>query len=94
MGVYAVSLQVVKNYILVGDLFKSVFLLRWLEQTQQLLLLGRDHDDNAVMSVGFLVDQQVLGLVVADEQQNMSIMAYNPFDLHSQVHIVTYINCH
>lgn len=39
--VYVVSLNVIKNYILVSDVFQSIFFLRWRIQGKQLELLGK-----------------------------------------------------
>ena len=39
--IYVNSMEVVKNYILIGDVYTSVMLLRWVEESRQLVLLSR-----------------------------------------------------
>lgn len=75
---YITGLHVVKNYILVTDLYKSVCLLRWKEQTRTLALLSKDLDRLNVVSASYLVDGTQLTFVCADVRQNLHFYQYQP----------------
>ncbi|KAL5727982.1 hypothetical protein ACHQM5_001115 [Ranunculus cassubicifolius] len=75
---YVVSLNIVKNFILVGDIHKSIYFLSWKETGSQLTLLAKDFGNLDCFSTEFLIDGSTLSLVVADEQKNVQIFYYAP----------------
>ncbi|KAG5233655.1 cleavage and polyadenylation specificity factor [Salix suchowensis] len=75
---YVVSLNIVKNFILLGDIHKSIYFLSWKEQGAQLSLLAKDFGSLDCFSTEFLIDGSTLSLVVADEQKNVQIFYYAP----------------
>ncbi|PIA49934.1 hypothetical protein AQUCO_01300575v1 [Aquilegia coerulea] len=75
---HVVSLNIVKNFILVGDIHKSIYFLSWKEQGSQLTLLAKDFGNLDCLSTEFLIDGSTLSLVVSDEQKNVQIFYYAP----------------
>ena len=41
---YVVSIQTLKNFILLGDIYKSVYFIMWDSFVKQLTLLGTDYE--------------------------------------------------
>ncbi|GMH19709.1 hypothetical protein Nepgr_021550 [Nepenthes gracilis] len=75
---YVVSLNIVKNFILLGDIHKSIYFLSWKEQGAQLSLLAKDFGSLDCFATEFLIDGSTLSLVVSDEQKNVQIFYYAP----------------
>lgn len=80
---YVVSLNIVKNFILLGDIHKSIFFLNWKEQGAQLSLLAKDFGSLDCYATEFLIDGSTLSLVVSDDQKNVQIFYYAPKMLES-----------
>ncbi|KAK4766592.1 hypothetical protein SAY87_008234 [Trapa incisa] len=75
---YVVSLNVVKNFILVGDIHESIYFLSWKEQGAQLSLLAKDFSSLDCFATEFLIDGSTLSLIVSDEQKNIQVFYYAP----------------
>ncbi|XP_057475744.1 LOW QUALITY PROTEIN: cleavage and polyadenylation specificity factor subunit 1-like [Actinidia eriantha] len=75
---YVVSLNIVKNFILLGDIHKSIYFLSWKEQGSQLSLLAKDFGSLDCFATEFLIDGSTLSLIVSDEQKNIQIFYYAP----------------
>ncbi|KFK26774.1 hypothetical protein AALP_AA8G292000 [Arabis alpina] len=75
---YVVSMNVVKNFILLGDVHKSIYFLNWKEQGSQLSLLAKDFGSLDCFASEFLIDGSTLSLAVSDEQKNVQIFFYAP----------------
>ncbi|CAI0403493.1 unnamed protein product, partial [Linum tenue] len=75
---YVVSLNIVKNFILLGDIHKSIYFLSWKEQGAQLSLLAKDFSSLDCFATEFLIDGSTLSLVVSDAQKNVQIFYYAP----------------
>ncbi|XP_022891037.1 cleavage and polyadenylation specificity factor subunit 1 isoform X1 [Olea europaea var. sylvestris] len=75
---YVVSLNIVKNFILVGDIHKSIYFLSWKEQGSQLNLLAKDFGSLDCLATEFLIDGSTLSLTVSDDQKNVQIFYYAP----------------
>ncbi|KAL9240401.1 hypothetical protein vseg_014626 [Gypsophila vaccaria] len=75
---HVVSLNIVKNFILLGDIHRSIYFLSWKEQGAQLNLLAKDFGSLDCFSTEFLIDGSTLSLVVSDEQKNIQIFYYAP----------------
>ncbi|KZV25371.1 Cleavage and polyadenylation specificity factor 160 isoform 1 [Dorcoceras hygrometricum] len=75
---YVVSLNIVKNFILLGDIHKSIYFLSWKEQGSQLNLLAKDFGSLDCLATEFLIDESKLSLTVSDEQKNVQIFYYAP----------------
>ncbi|VFQ77558.1 unnamed protein product [Cuscuta campestris] len=75
---HVVSLNIVKNFILLGDIHKSIYFLNWKEQGSQLALLAKDFGSLDCLSTEFLIDGSTLSLAVSDDQKNIQIFYYAP----------------
>ncbi|WOL10817.1 cleavage and polyadenylation specificity factor subunit 1 isoform X1 [Canna indica] len=75
---HVVSLNIVKNFILLGDIHKSIYFLNWKEQGAQLSLLAKDFGSLDCYATEFLIDGSTLSLVVSDEDKNIQIFYYAP----------------
>ncbi|ONK71681.1 uncharacterized protein A4U43_C04F11250 [Asparagus officinalis] len=80
---HVVSLNIVKNFILLGDIHKSIYFLNWKEQGAQLSLLAKDFGSLDCFATEFLIDGSTLSLVVSDDQKNIQIFYYAPKMLES-----------
>ncbi|XP_027110442.2 cleavage and polyadenylation specificity factor subunit 1-like [Coffea arabica] len=75
---YVVSLNIVKNFILLGDIHKSIYFLSWKEQGSQLNLLAKDFGSLDCLATEFLIDGNTLSLMVSDDQKNVQVFSYSP----------------
>lgn len=82
----------VKNFILLGDVHKSIYFLSWKEQGSQLNLLAKDFGSLDCFASEFLIDGSTLSLAVSDEQKNfqvsISLIAYSVYVMGS---VLTYM---
>lgn len=63
----------VKNFILLGDIHKSIYFLSWKEQGSQLNLLAKDFGSLDCLATEFLIDGSTLSLTVSDDQKNVQV---------------------
>ena len=68
----------VKNLILVADVYKSISLLRYQEETRTLALVSRDTRACEVYACQFIVDQNQLCFVISDVDSNIIVYSYSP----------------
>ena len=78
------TVSIVKDFILLGDAYSSVQFLVWRELDNSLTLLGCDYDKSHAMAISFIIDDTSLGMVVADGEQNIRLLQYNPLSLESK----------
>ncbi|GJQ92532.1 cleavage and polyadenylation specificity factor subunit 1 [Tanacetum coccineum] len=64
----------VKNFILIGDIHKSIYFLSWKENGSQLTLLEKDFGSLNCFSTEFLIDGSTLSLMVSDDQKNVQML--------------------
>jgi len=81
--IYVQSLATIKNLILVGDIYKSITLLRYQEDMKVLSLVSKDTQVCEVYSVAYLVDNTNLNFVVSDRQKNLLLYSYMPLERDS-----------
>lgn len=62
-----------KNFILLGDIHKSIYFLSWKEQGAQLSLLAKDFGTLNCYATEFLIDGTTLSLAVSDDQKNIQV---------------------
>eukprot|EP01059_Diplonema_ambulator_P032835 TRINITY_DN6630_c0_g1_i1.p1 TRINITY_DN6630_c0_g1~~TRINITY_DN6630_c0_g1_i1.p1 ORF type:complete len:1420 (+),score=496.72 TRINITY_DN6630_c0_g1_i1:85-4344(+) len=75
---YTSSLSFFRKYVLVGDLFNSVQVLRWSEIGHTLTPLARDTNKLPVTSCEFQSERGTLGMICADSYGNISTFYYDP----------------
>lgn len=81
---YIVSIKTLKNFVLCGDIYKSIFFLRWKDSASQLALLAKDVGRVSVFATEYVVDKQNLALLMSDERQNLQVTAYAPHTAESR----------
>jgi len=82
--IFVVSLKTIKNYILVADMFSSVYFLIWKRLIKQLTLLAKDYGRLQLTEAEFLVDNEKLGLFITDRSLNAQIMSFDPNNINSR----------
>jgi cleavage and polyadenylation specificity factor subunit 1 len=82
---HTVTINVVKNFILLGDLQKGACFLRWKDTGREKLLtqLSKDFEQMDVLATEFLVDGSRLSMLAADTTGNAYSFAYDPKSLES-----------
>ncbi|ESN93223.1 hypothetical protein HELRODRAFT_103603 [Helobdella robusta] len=75
---YAHSIIVIKSLLLVGDICKSVSLLRFQEEMKVLSLVSKDTNLREIYCLGFLVSNEQLNFIVSDSYKNLSVFSYMP----------------
>ncbi|XP_053203071.1 cleavage and polyadenylation specificity factor subunit 1-like [Panonychus citri] len=92
-----------KNLILIADVYKSISLLRYQEDTRTLALASRDWRAFEVHSCEFIVDNNQLCFMVADGDKNLLVYSYSPESRESvggtrllrrgDYHLGSHVNC-
>lgn len=78
VGVYVTSLSVVKNFILVGDYYKSLLFCVFQEDPPKLVSLGKDFGNLRISVCQLLPFKSSLMLVAGDENGNFHSFLYAP----------------
>lgn len=68
----------VKNLILVSDVYRSVSLLRYQQETRTLSMICRDTRPLEVFACDFVIDNHLLNFVVTDSEKNIILYAHDP----------------
>lgn len=82
--IYIVSIKTFKNYIVVSDMYKSVVFLIWKRISRQLIALSKDYNQLAVTDTDFVVFNDKLRVVVADQSKNIQFFHYDPKSIDSR----------
>jgi len=69
--------SVVKNYVVLADMFHSVQLLFWRSADFSLNLISKDYDNRVYLSTSFMMDGSKLGIASADDEGNLQIRQEN-----------------
>ena len=75
---YNIAASGLKNFALLGDIQKSITLLRYQEDHKILSLVSRDFRPMPLMGVDFLVDNTQLGFIATDIDNNLIIFTHQP----------------
>ncbi|CAG8449548.1 6133_t:CDS:10 [Ambispora gerdemannii] len=81
--IYVNSVVSIKDFILVGDVYKSIWFLGFQEEPAKLALLGKDPHDLEVVTANFMLDKKMLYFVVSDVDKNVHLFQYAPYNLQS-----------
>jgi cleavage and polyadenylation specificity factor subunit 1 len=81
--IYVSHMSIIKNFIAVGDLYKSVQLLVMQEDPPKLHLLGKDHHALPVAALDVLVNGSIAGFLAADEIGALHLLMYAPHNMLS-----------
>ncbi|CAF1195327.1 unnamed protein product [Adineta ricciae] len=82
--IYCHRMVTIKNYILIGDVHKSIALLRYQEDMRVLSYVSRDSRQLDVFATEFFVDQNHVQFVATDVDRNMYIYAHAPTQKETQ----------
>ncbi|CAG8532395.1 3944_t:CDS:10 [Paraglomus brasilianum] len=81
--IYATCVSPIKDFILLGDIYNSVWFLGFQEEPAKLALLGKDYHKLSVIAANYILDDRVLYFVVADNDKNIHLFQYAPYNLQS-----------
>lgn len=81
---YIVSISIVKDFVMYGDVYKSVHFLRWKEKQRQLVLLAKDYEPLAVSATEYNLFEKRLALLAVDMEENLHVMQFAPNDIESR----------
>ena len=76
--IYITSVSIVKNYIILADMFHSIQLLYWRAEDYSLNFVSKDYDRSVVPASGFVIDGNKLAIVAADDESNIQLFQENP----------------
>ncbi|CAB4055468.1 CPSF1 [Lepeophtheirus salmonis] len=76
--IYIHQLTSIKNFILVGDVMKSVDLLQFQQDYRTLSVISRDSKPLEVYGCEYLVDNTNIGFLVTDADKNIIVFVYQP----------------
>jgi cleavage and polyadenylation specificity factor subunit 1 len=83
LQVYITTITVCKNFLLVGDLYKSAWFLGFQLEPTKIILLGKDYHPCQVMSSEILIQNNIMNFLISDELGNDIVLSYNPNNLQS-----------
>jgi len=76
---YQIScLRRLKNFLLLGDVKKSVWFVAFQEEPCRLILLGKDHNEMECTSVNFLVHENEVGFLSSGADEVLRLLEYGP----------------
>ena len=77
---HTVTINVVKNFILLGDIQKGAYFFRWKDTAneKQIVQLAKDFEAMDILATEFLVDGSTLSLLATDMTGNACIFSYDP----------------
>eukprot|EP00898_Chlorokybus_atmophyticus_P006401 jgi/Chlat1/6762/Chrsp50S06459 len=81
--IYVTSISVVKNFVLLGDVKKSLYFLCWREDGRQLTLLSKDFEPLDILATDYIIDGSALSLVASTGGGNVSLFSYAPRSVES-----------
>ncbi|XP_057671339.1 cleavage and polyadenylation specificity factor subunit 1 [Diorhabda carinulata] len=76
--VYTHQILTIKSLLLVGDVYKSISLLRFQEEYRTLSLVSRDFKPSEVYAIEYMIDNSNLGFLVSDREKNLVMYMYQP----------------
>ena len=74
---YVTSVSVIKNYVILADMFHSIHLLYWRAVDFSLSLVSKDYDNRVYLSTSFIIDGNKLGIISGDDEGNIQILQEN-----------------
>lgn len=77
---YVSEFKSFRNLLLIGDTLKSILLLGFDAEPDRLILLGKDLQDINISSADFIVDNGEIYFLLADDEENVHLLSYQPDD--------------
>lgn len=101
--VYVHQIHTLKNFLLVGDVYKSINVLQYQQDYRTVSLISRDTNPLEVYACEFAIDNGHLGFVASDSERNISVFMYSPESRESMgghrlirkadFHLGQHVNC-
>lgn len=82
-SVYVSEAKSFGNLVILGDTLKSIWLAGFDAEPFRMIMLGKDLHNFDVSAADFLVKEEEIYIVVADNDKELHILHYNPEDPHS-----------
>ena len=76
--IYIHQIHSLKNFLLVGDVYKSINVLQYQQDYRTLSLISRDTAPLETYACEFTIDNGHLGFVASDSMRNLSVFMYSP----------------
>lgn len=76
--VYILTAISLKSFILIGDVYKSITLLRYQEESKTFAVVSKDMRPLQVYAVEYLIDNTQMAFLVSDNLCNMMVYMYQP----------------
>ena len=76
--VYVHQIHSLKNFLLVGDVYKSINVLQYQQDYRTVSLISRDTNPMEVYATEFTIDNGHLGFVATDSMRNLCVFMYSP----------------
>ena len=80
---FVVSIKTLKHYIIVADMYNSVYFLIWKRLVRELSPLGKDCARLQLTEAEFLIENDKLGIFISDRSKNVQVMSFDPNDINS-----------
>ena len=101
--IYIHQIHSLKNFLLVGDVYKSINVLQYQQDYRTLSLISRDTHPLETFACEFTIDNGHLGFVASDSMRNICVFMYSPDTRESlgghrlmrkaDFHLGQHINC-
>ena len=76
--IYIHQIHSLKNFLLVGDVYKSINVLQYQQDYRTLSLISRDTQPLETFACEFTIDNGHLGFLASDSMRNLCIFMYSP----------------
>ncbi|XP_022664949.1 cleavage and polyadenylation specificity factor subunit 1-like isoform X2 [Varroa destructor] len=76
--VYILTAISLKSFILIGDVYKSITLLRYQEESKTFAVVSKDTKPLQVYAVEYLIDSSQMAFLVSDSLSNLMVYMYQP----------------
>ena len=101
--IYIHQIHSLKNFLLVGDVYKSINVLQYQQDYRTLSIISKDTQPMETYACEFSIDNGHLGFVASDSMRNISIFMYSPESREAMgghrlmrradIHIGQHVNC-
>jgi cleavage and polyadenylation specificity factor subunit 1 len=78
------NMVAVKKFLIVTDIYDSIFFMRWRDRVRTCDHLGKDSDHMGATAAGFMIDHEKMSMLIADGKNNINMYAYDPKNLATQ----------
>lgn len=76
--IYCTQCVVLKSFMMISDVYQSISVLYWEEETSQIIFLGRDGNQLEVLTTNFIINGTKLSFLLTDMAGNLQMLEYCP----------------